>query len=83
MKVDALNWKILEILQINARQSNTEIARKVGISSPAVAERIKKMEDAGILFFEVSPNCYRLVTHYGIDESDIEFTISMFKKNLS
>ncbi len=42
MKVDALNWKILEILQINARQSNTEIARKVGISSPAVAERNKK-----------------------------------------
>ena len=47
------------------------------------AQLLEKMEDVGILFFEVSPNCYRLVTHYGIDESDIEFTISMFKKILS
>lgn len=49
MKLDTINWKILESLQQNARQSNTEIARKVGISSPAVAERIHKMEDLGII----------------------------------
>jgi len=49
MKVDGLNWRILNCLQINARQSNTEIARQVGITSPAVAERIRKMEDAGII----------------------------------
>ena len=49
MKVDTLNWKILECLQKNARQSNTQIARIVGVSSPAVAERIRKMEDAGII----------------------------------
>tara|TARA_Y100000815_G_scaffold275659_1_gene315677 strand:+ start:1695 stop:2084 length:390 start_codon:yes stop_codon:yes gene_type:complete len=29
--------------------SNAEIGRKVGITSPAVAERIRKMEDANIL----------------------------------
>jgi len=49
MKVDDLSWKILSCLQQNARQSNTEIARKVGITSPAVAERIRKMEDLGII----------------------------------
>jgi len=49
MNIDALNWKILKCLQKNARQSNTEIGRTVGISSPAVSERIKKMEDAGII----------------------------------
>ena len=49
MIVDTLNWKILACLQKNARQSNTEIARVVGVSSPAVAERIRKMEDAGII----------------------------------
>jgi len=49
MKIDALNWKILSCLQENARQSNAEIARYVGISSPAVAERIRKMEDSGII----------------------------------
>jgi len=49
MKVDSINWKILELLQANARRSNTEIANHVGISSPAVAERIRKLEDAGII----------------------------------
>jgi Lrp/AsnC family leucine-responsive transcriptional regulator len=49
MKVDSINWKILELLQTNARRSNTEIANRVGISSPAVAERIRKLEDAGII----------------------------------
>lgn len=49
MIIDSLNWKILKCLQLNARQSNAEIGRQVGISSPAVSERIKKMEDAGVI----------------------------------
>lgn len=49
MSIDSLNWKILKCLQSNARLSNAEIGRQVGISSPAVSERIKKMEDAGII----------------------------------
>ncbi|WP_341216745.1 Lrp/AsnC family transcriptional regulator [uncultured Wocania sp.] len=49
MSIDNLNKKILKCLQQNARQSNAEIGRQVGISSPAVSERIKKMEDLGII----------------------------------
>lgn len=49
MHIDALNWKILGCLQRNARLSNAEIGRKVGISSPAVSERIRKMEDTGVI----------------------------------
>ena len=49
MKVDLINKKILECLQLNSRQTNTNIAQQVGITSPAVAERIRKMEDAGII----------------------------------
>jgi Lrp/AsnC family transcriptional regulator, leucine-responsive regulatory protein len=49
MPVDKLNWQILDALQKNARQSFSEIGRQVGLSSPAVAERVKKMEDAGII----------------------------------
>ncbi|WP_416440588.1 Lrp/AsnC family transcriptional regulator [Leeuwenhoekiella sp. A16] len=49
MQIDPTNWKILQILQKNARTSNVEISRQIGISSPAVAERIRKMEDAGVL----------------------------------
>ena len=49
MSIDSLNWKILKCLQENARQSNAAIGRQVGVSSPAVSERIKKMEDSGII----------------------------------
>jgi Lrp/AsnC family leucine-responsive transcriptional regulator len=47
--MDIINKNILKCLQQNARQSNASIGRQVGISSPAVAERIKKMEDLGII----------------------------------
>ncbi len=49
MPIDELNWKILEALQKNARQSFAEIGRSVGLTSPAVAERVKRMEDLGII----------------------------------
>lgn len=49
VKIDGLNWKILECLQENARESFANIGRKVGLTPPAVAERVKKMEDLEIL----------------------------------
>lgn len=49
MGMDALNWKILAALQENARQSFSEIGRQVGLTSPAVADRVKKMEDLGVI----------------------------------
>ncbi|MDB2632120.1 Lrp/AsnC family transcriptional regulator [Flavobacteriaceae bacterium] len=49
MKLDSIHSKILIFLQKNGRISNTEIAKQVGISSPAVSERIKKMEDMGVI----------------------------------
>ncbi len=49
MNLDSINSKILKCLQQNARLSNAEIGRQVGISSPAVSERIKKMEDMGVI----------------------------------
>ncbi len=48
-KIDDLNWKILQCLQDNARASFAEIGRKVGLTSPAVAERVKRMEDLEII----------------------------------
>jgi len=55
MIIDSLNKKILMCLQQNARQSNAEIGRQIGISSPAVSERIKKMEDIGVI------ECYNAI----------------------
>lgn len=61
MILDELNWKILKCLQENARQSNSEIGRQVGITSPAVSERIKKMEDAGIIqSYDTSISSYEI-----------------------
>lgn len=48
-KIDELNWHILNCLQENSRESFASIGRKVGLTAPAVAERVKKMEDLGIL----------------------------------
>ncbi len=49
MKLDRLNWLILEELQQNARMPLIEISKKVGVSSPAVSERIQRMEEDGII----------------------------------
>ncbi|MEM7485682.1 MAG: Lrp/AsnC family transcriptional regulator [Bacteroidota bacterium] len=49
MKIDETNWKILEILQSNARTALKDIAKEVGLSSPTVAERIQKMEESGVI----------------------------------
>ncbi|MGA3087053.1 MAG: Lrp/AsnC family transcriptional regulator [Terriglobales bacterium] len=47
--VDDLGWHILEQLQQNGRISYAELGRRVGLTLPAVAERVRKMEDAGII----------------------------------
>ena len=46
---DHIDWKILELLQHNARLSNTEVGKLVGLSQPAVTSRIQKLEDAGVI----------------------------------
>src|SRR6266566_3483110 len=47
--LDETGWNILEALQENARLSFSELGQRVGLSSPAVAERVRRMEDAGII----------------------------------
>lgn len=47
--LDAIAWKILESLQQNARVSFAELGRKIGLSTPAVAERVHRLEEAGVI----------------------------------
>ena len=56
--LDQIGVKILYELQMNARMPFSEIGRRVGLSSPAVAERVKKMEDAGIII--LNQYCFHL-----------------------
>ncbi len=47
--LDSIGWKILVQLQENARIPFAELGRRVGLSTPAVAERVRRLEDAGII----------------------------------
>lgn len=47
--LDETGWRILEELQQDARLSYAELGRRVGLSSPAVMERVRRLEDAGII----------------------------------
>jgi Lrp/AsnC family leucine-responsive transcriptional regulator len=47
--LDAKGWKLLQELQENARTSFAELGRRVGLSTPAVAERVRNLESAGII----------------------------------
>lgn len=46
---DGKNIELLRLLQKKPRASISELARKVGMSGPAVKERIVRMEESGIL----------------------------------
>lgn len=47
--LDKIGWQLLRVLQEDARLSYSELGRRVGLSSPAVAERVRRMEDLGII----------------------------------
>jgi Lrp/AsnC family leucine-responsive transcriptional regulator len=47
--LDNVGWSILDELQKDARLSMAELGRRVGLSAPAAAERVRKCEDAGII----------------------------------
>ena len=47
--MDETSWAILEALQKNGRLSYSDLGKKVGLSTPAVSERVRKLEEAGII----------------------------------
>ncbi len=47
--MDAINFRILEALQEDARMPFTRIGQDLGMSSPAISDRVKKMEDLGVI----------------------------------
>ena len=47
--LDARDWQLLELLQKDARTGYAELGRQVGLSAPAAAERVKRLEDAGVI----------------------------------
>jgi len=47
--LDPLGWKLLTELQKDGRIPFAELGRRVGLSTPAVAQRVRRMEDEGII----------------------------------
>ena len=47
--LDRLDIAILEALQDNARTPLSEIGRRIGLSQPAISERVKRLEERGII----------------------------------
>jgi Lrp/AsnC family leucine-responsive transcriptional regulator len=46
---DVVNIRILMELQHNPRLTMTELGRRVGLSSPAVTERVRRLEELGVI----------------------------------
>ncbi len=47
--IDGIDWKILIELQNDARISYAELGRRIGLTTPAIIERVRKLEDANII----------------------------------
>ncbi|WP_442600294.1 Lrp/AsnC family transcriptional regulator [Neobacillus sp. D3-1R] len=47
--MDQTDLKILEELQANGRMTMTELGKKVALTAPAAAERVRKLEERGII----------------------------------
>jgi Lrp/AsnC family leucine-responsive transcriptional regulator len=47
--LDAIDCHILSLLQENCRLQLAKIGEHVGLSAPAVTERVKKLEDSGVI----------------------------------
>ena len=47
--VDAINLRLLAELQTDARVTQAELGRRVGLSAPAIAERLSRLERDGTI----------------------------------
>lgn len=47
--MDKIDWLLLDALQLDGRATLTSLAKQVGLSVPAVTERIRKLEEDGVI----------------------------------
>ncbi len=48
-RIDEVDSAILTALAANARVTTSDLARTIGLSAPSTAERVKRLEEAGII----------------------------------
>lgn len=79
-KIDLKDRKILYELDLNCRQSNTQIGKKVGLKKDVVSYRIKKLEDKGVIknywtdinTFKLGYNVFRIFINFQYVTPDIK-----------
>ncbi len=47
--IDGIDARLLEALHEDARLSNAELGRRIGMSAPSVAERVRRLEERGVI----------------------------------
>lgn len=57
--LDTIDYKLCELLQARGRASQLELAQAVQLSQPAVAERIRKLEEQGVITGYAAQICAR------------------------
>jgi len=70
-KLDAIDKKIVHMLMDNAKTSLAHISKNIGISTTAVHQRIKKLENAGVIensisFLNPKKIGYKVVSFIGV-----------------
>ena len=78
--LDNTDRRILTILQENARTPFTEIGRAVGLTSPAVKERVVRMEQAGLIKAYRTEIDYTLLKVKSYDRISERHDVSMVSK---
>jgi Lrp/AsnC family transcriptional regulator, leucine-responsive regulatory protein len=49
VRIDKKDRQIISALQIDARQSLAALGRRIGLSQPAISERVKRLEESGVI----------------------------------
>jgi DNA-binding Lrp family transcriptional regulator len=49
LKLDKIDRKILDILQFNAKITNAQLSKEIGLSPAPTLERVKKLEQSGVI----------------------------------
>ena len=49
IELDEINQELIDLLQEDARLSYRELGEQIGLSPPAIAERVRKLEEAGVI----------------------------------
>lgn len=89
VKIDLKDRKILYHLDLDCRQSNTQIGKKVGLKKDVVSYRIKKMQDEGIInnfftlidTFRLGYNVFRVYINFQYVSSNIKEEIIKYFVN--